>query len=270
MTPSTSKCKAADPVSCRFHGKPSHQSQAEKDHLAKEAFYGVAFKASTDNDSLFSKDNTDRQDFLEKRVWRFGTEEAWEVSPEGYTGLHCKCGAYFTREQLDTMNNRGHVPCKVCNEKFYSPDQCDEVHLAHSSFRYTDPENIYKDTWYHITTDSNWDKSISHQSDLPMVHLGTKEAALDRKIQIDDSVHVDDKFYLFEVKMKRTSDVYENIRGDGNAYQAKKSSQQQPECRGKIVRYVNGWEDPGSVSLEVDYSMFEITSKNEIPRWEED
>jgi hypothetical protein len=54
------------------------------------------------------------------------------------------------------------------------------------------------------------------------------------------------------------------VHGDGNDFQPKLAGERDEYERGKVTRYVNSWEDAGSISLLLEGNMFSVVSRKEI------
>jgi hypothetical protein len=66
------------------------------------------------------------------------------------------------------------------------------------------------------------------------------------------------------VKLKEGTELLPEVQGDGNDYQAKFASERYVTERGKAARYVNSWEDAGSISLTIEGNMFSVLKRTEI------
>ena len=243
----TTTCKAKNPGACRYHGAAT---PAETEHLEKEALFQSGFVAARDGE-LFSTEPNERTAFLQKRTYMQGTDDAWEISPEGSTGANCKCGAYLTRSQTEELCYQA-TKCTVCQKRINNISELAAPSISHDSARFLEDEEIRKASWFHITTDPEWASNVSENAELPVVHVGTENAAQDRLTMIQDDLRYGDKVYMYEVKVKPDIDIIPEVRGDGNDFQAKTAVAREAEERGKITRYVNSWEDAGSISLLIE------------------
>ena len=255
----TTKCKSKNPSACRYHG---NTSAAETEHLSKEELFQTGFVATTNEDNIFSPDITPRTDFLTKRTYMLGTDNAWEISPEGYTGANCKCGAYLTREQTETLTYSS-INCKICATRINGFDDLGPTNISHDSKRFLEDKTVLTSSWYHITTDPEWASNVSETQNLPVIHVGTKNAAEDRLTMISDDLPYDAKVYMYEVRLKPETEFIPEVQGDGNDYQAKLASDRHTSEQGKAVRYVNSWEDAGSISLQIEGNMFDVVARKE-------
>ena len=256
----TVKCKSKNPSSCRYHGS---STPAEIAHLDKERLFQSGFVAVGPHDNLFSSDITERTPFLEKRTHMLGTDDAWEISPEGSTGANCKCGAYLTRDQTEILCYSS-IKCKVCQARINNFTELAPTNISHDSKRFLDDEEVRKATWYHITTDPEWASNVSENQNLPVIHVGTENAAKDRLTMLSDDLSYDAKVYMFEVKLMPETELLPEVQGDGNDFQPKFAHERYEGDRHKALRYVNSWEDAGSISLLLEGNMFSVTKRTEI------
>lgn len=252
-------CKAKNPEACRYHGTVT---PAEIEHLQKEALFQTGFVAARDGE-LFSSERTDRTAFLKKRTYMHGTDGAWEISPEGFTGANCKCGAYLTRKQTEQLCWQS-IQCNVCQERINNFSELNAPSISHESRAFLNDDEVRKASWFHITTDPEWASSVSKNDNLPVVHVGTKNAAEDRLTMIQDDLSYDAKVYMYEVKLNHGTELIPEVFGDGNDFQPKFANERPLEEQQKAIRYVNSWEDAGSISLLIEGNMFSVTKRTEI------
>lgn len=255
----TTTCKAKNPGACRYHGATT---PAETEHLEKEVLFGTGFVAARDGE-LFSTETNDRTAFLHKRTYMLGTDDAWEISPEGSSGANCKCGAYLSRSQTEELCYQS-TTCRVCQKRINNISELAAPSISHDSQRFLDDEEVRNASWFHITTDPEWASNVSEKVELPVVHVGTENAAQDRLTMIQDDLRYGDKVYMYEVKVKPEIDIIPEVTGDGDQFQAKTASARENHQRGRISRYVNSWEDAGSISLLIEGNMFSVVSRTEI------
>lgn len=212
---------------------------------------------------LFSTHINDRTSFLKKRTYMLGTDNAWEISPEGFTGANCKCGAYLTRKQTEELCYQS-VKCTVCTKRINNVSELNAPSISHDSKKFLDDEAVREATWYHITTDPEWASNVSENDNLPVIHVGTKNAAEDRLEMIRDDLSYDAKVYMYEVKLNQGTELIPEVFGDGNDYQPKFARERPSEEQQKAIRYVNSWEDAGSISLLIEGNMFAVTKRTEM------
>jgi hypothetical protein len=255
----TVTCKSKNPSACRFHGATT---PAETEHLEKEKLFGTGFVVSTGAE-IFSSEPDDRTAFLTKRSYMLGTDNAWEISPEGSTGANCKCGAYLTRSQTEELCYQA-TKCTVCQKRINNISELAAPSISHDSKKFLDDDEVRKASWFHITTDPEWASNVSENAELPVVHVGTESAAQDRLTMIQDDIRYGDKVYMYEIKLKPEIDIFPEVHGDGNDFQPKTANDRDKEERGKVLRYVNSWEDAGSISLMIEGNMFSVANRTEI------
>lgn len=180
-----------------------------------------------------------------------------KVAPEGYIGLYCfSCDNYITNSLAEKVIHNHETKtapkCNHCNDKL-------ELELMGVDLRYTEqkflnPDNVKKTSWYHITTHPNWHDSITENEDphlTPMVHVGSKEAALDRLKDLRKWRSNENEYYLYEVKLTSDANINPNILNDENEL-APSNVAQANKTKGfnsGVNRYVNLYEAPGTISL---------------------
>jgi hypothetical protein len=114
-----------------------------------------------------------------------------------------------------------------------------------------------------------------HPHDLDVVHVGTRQAALDRATNLAHEGGRAGDATLYEMRMHRPSPMTwadpnlpsevssQRLKSGGRWWQA---SDEEPPAR--PVRYVNEYEDPGSFSYIASPEHLSVTSATPIPRSE--
>lgn len=253
-------CKSKNPANCRYHGAVT---QAETEHLQKEELFQTGLIAVNPSDNIFSPEITERTAFLQKRTHMLGTDDAWEISPEGYTGANCKCGAYLTRTQTEELCYTS-ITCQICKTLINNMSELATPSISNDSRQFLNDEGVRNASWFHVTKDPEWASNVSESSNLPVIHVGTKNAAQDRLSTIRDDLRYDDKVYMYEVKLKPETELLAEVNGDGNDFQPQFAHERHVTEQNKAVRYVNAWEDPGSISLLIEGNMFNVVRRTEL------
>ena len=118
--------------------------------------------------------------------------------------------------------------------------------------------------WYHASTNPNWHEDVQNQEIAPVIHAGTHLAAWMRMKNMDSQKPV----YLYLIRIKDEAEVSELLYDDQDD-SADKSTPNHPtnveETKNgfetnKIMRYVNWWEEPGSVSIMATPSLLTVQS----------
>jgi hypothetical protein len=115
--------------------------------------------------------------------------------------------------------------------------------------------------WYHSTTNKDWAEVI--QSANVPVHLGTEQAAFERATA-DISTSGGEKYYVFKIKLKPFARIANNVCPDLYNKWSTNLDDFEENTRGRdFVRYVNTYEDSGSVSLFGNPQMFDVIDMTE-------
>jgi hypothetical protein len=146
--------------------------------------------------------------------------------------------------------------CQACGA-ISSRDDIEVVLKPESLPMLQDDKNVLEASWYHISIRKDWVTDLNSEEDKPVVHLGSKEAAMERMSDIGE-----DEMYLYEVKLNPGIPVAKHLEDDLNDYQPELVSQMEKstvmEAEG-ANRYINRYEDAGSVSLMVSPDSFAVT-----------
>lgn len=117
----------------------------------------------------------------------------------------------------------------------------------------------------------NWMEELLDDYEEPLVHVGTRGAALSRGRDNRDDTRKTyyDTWYLYEVMLRPDTQVIPTVVFDlGEDAPALVSDLEESEeywggSRG-VLRYVNQYENPGSISLIVDPRRLKVISKSTI------
>lgn len=161
-----------------------------------------------------------------------------------------ECGTYITHRQEDSIvrftetDERG---CYKCGNDLYHHTVI--VDILPTSERFLDAANVKNSVWYHATDRQNWMADLLNygHGTTPLVHVGTKEAAI--TILADQYIKRDDWSYFYTVKLAPTAVLAKAIFEDENMWPIRTH---ELEGDANTFRYVNRYEATGSISLLVD------------------
>jgi hypothetical protein len=203
---------------------------------------------------------------IRKPIHKFGT-----------TGKRCRnCGELLPQANVDELEDETKenmedrtTKCPSCNticawfdfdmKSAYEVDiNPDEAHFLF------DNTAVREAKWYHSTTSENWADSVKSAGVL--VHAGTLKASQDRMNDIKKQKFNKDKpprtHYLYELKVKPDSPLNKTIFLDDNDFPIKPETDSEVQLNAHTVsRYVNEWENPGSVSLISTIDNFEVVKR---------
>lgn len=158
----------------------------------------------------------------------------------------------------DTNPGEYSVICLTCGDEQFETGDNHLLAVEADAHLLTDNKALEEYTFYHATSRKNWAEDII-QAGVP-VHVGSIEAALGRVEDIvltSDSYIEGDDIHLYEIKVSAESILDRVIRDE--TYWAEEL-EDFLEWTGdlKVVRYINTWENPGSLSLILDPSAMTI------------
>lgn len=173
------------------------------------------------------------------------------VAPAGFSGLMCvECGDYLSWDEYNAIESEVTFRCfRGCG----SSRQDFDTSVLLEDARFFDISEIRRVSWFHATTSSKWLESTLEAAEVNedfMVHVGTLEAAQERRESIDKYL---DHSFIYEVVLNDWATISEEVYEDQNDWR------DAFEYGGfDVVRYLNRWEFPGSVSLLVRPSVLEM------------
>lgn len=234
-----------------------HQSRLQTTSLLFERFYSVF--TDFDEDVLDGYVVEELFRFIEPEVM---SPENWS---EGLSPLYCKnCSEHLTKSQdEEIMFVFERVKC-ACGNPVYR--ETAGVKILPIDAPLLDTENVKKTIWYHSTTVENWhEKVTSDDTEIPYVHVGSKGAALQRSEEIGttNSRHIGKRTWLYELTMSDSAEVFHKIAADDNDWPLY-AHENIEGVDGDALRYINHWEDVGSISLLVDPRVFTVVKVTEI------
>lgn len=143
------------------------------------------------------------------------------------------------------------VECDDCGDVFTADTM--EVNVAPDSERLLDAGHAKASEWFHISDSANWLDEVTGDDDfVPYIHAGTLQSALDRY-----EAHKGKTAYLYKFNLADTTTIDSTIYDDRNAWPEEVGfpCTLTDERTGEAVdclRYLNRWEDPGSISILLD------------------
>lgn len=129
---------------------------------------------------------------------------------------------------------------------------------------YFDEETVRTTTWYHATDREDWFDSITQaQGKVPLVHLGDEAAAMDRATQ--RAARLGGNWKVYEITLAEDADIHPEVNGDDNGYAPYMAGDEDMvDNYSTVTRYVNEFENPGSISLLVNPKAMRLKTAREI------
>lgn len=168
------------------------------------------------------------------------------------------------------------VDCSLCGET-----QTGSITVEPSSSSLLLQGEAERTIWFHATYVDDWFEKIStghgmegESGDFLYVHVGSEAAA--RDIASDKYFNNFEEFEslsLYQVRLKSGALVSSRIVNDDETWRDFGSVTEESAVAigGDVVRYLNRWESPGSISLLVDARQLELVKVTELknPRFVE-
>lgn len=181
------------------------------------------------------------------------------VAP-GLSGLSCTCGRAFTRFEASGLHKM--PQCPQCGMDI----RREELNLEPTSeaLSMLDDAEVKRVTWFHITRRRDWHSGVL-AAETP-VHVGTKVAALTRAHGLRSGKPVDSLWWLQEVEIAKNASFLPGLAEDDAKGEPILDLDELEEVAGDHdgLRYLNLYEDAGSVSLLVDPAFVRIVSTTAI------
>lgn len=184
---------------------------------------------------------------------------------------HCRTS--FTKEEHEEMLSNASVedyPCGACGKKNTWND-CG-VDILKPDAKLLDKEAVKENLWFHVTKRKNWIEDINASgaediTKLPMIHVGSKEAALDRLAHLSEG-KTGQKWYLYAVKVNPVAPIADKIHGDEDDFPVTYGDAHEEQKKGYaisgVTRYVNRYEAPGTISLLANPSAIKVVETREL------
>lgn len=251
----SAKCRAKDSATCRVHGPESGYEQLQKqaDHAAVVG--DISTYMATREKMEIAGDQTKRQSELKATLISVTATEGTSINV-----------LYKEPELAEIEGYLMSVEC-VCGKVRYGSDyecRCGAKSDDIRGYRVTEKDRELIESriavktryWYHSTTHANWEDLVKN-SDVP-VHLGNEEAAFERAIEHVGKTGNQD-YYLYKVTLNPFARIAKNICPDLNDTWSNTMEKFKGSTKGRdFVRYVNSYEDGGSVSLYGNPNMFTV------------
>lgn len=163
------------------------------------------------------------------------------------------CGTFYP-ENIDGASINSFTRCQGCNGR----NQVETVTCAikPESVDMLRDENVRDTIWYHASVRKNWKADLARSSVKPVIHLGSKESALERASHVGD-----DEMFLYEIRLKTGVPISPYLELDDTDSQPmtveKMADNERMEGDG-VTRYLNRYEDCGSISLMANPDAFEV------------
>lgn len=167
-----------------------------------------------------------------------------------------ECGRAASRTEHANLLISGYAVECTCG--FIYDNEIAEVVLRQGSLKYLNTVEVFNNYWWHTTYLTNWFKDIrNYHGDtkvyLPMVHLGTFNAACDRG-------RWEGYTNLFRVRLKNSAKIMPEVQDDKTIWPSLAEDYEYD-----IIRYVNRWESAGSISLLVNPNAMIIAESRPYP-----
>lgn len=175
----------------------------------------------------------------------------------GLSALACNfCGEHFSKDQEFIAMSSYNATCRYCLENCEASEMLLTILPGYQ--KYLKISAVKDEEWYHATWRDDWmgDLEGFHQykNKIPMVHIGSKESALDRA----DAAGYD---RMYSMRLKPGAKISRYVVEDDNLWPVYLDEIDTTFEKGysNVTRYINRYEVPGSISLLADYSQLEIT-----------
>ena len=153
--------------------------------------------------------------------------------------------------------------CEQCGE--VSEDSVVGYTLKPGDEKFFEKEAVLESEWYHYTTHGeDWESFLEPGNPkAKLVHLGSRDSAVDRYTHTRSGLHGGEELRIYKVRLKPESVVAENILQD-DPFNAQivplvaDGGVQRGILMSGVTRYLNAYEDPGSMSLMVNPELIEI------------
>jgi hypothetical protein len=191
------------------------------------------------------------------------------VAPIDTSPYSCKtCGTYASKAQEAALGKDMHesFTCLGCGRELWLAAMA--LDLRGSEAKLLSEVAVRNARWYHISPREDWDEGTKVQQ--VMTHLGSKEAALDRLRQVMRAPIAPATYYLYEVALKLEAPVLPELVVDQLGSWPEQSNETGHGKHwylqaGGVSRYMNQYEEPGTISLLADPESYEVVNRLEIP-----
>lgn len=254
------ECRAKNPTACRVHGTGNDYENLQAD----------ANRAALSGDIDTYIKTREQMDLLTKQKSK--TAGSKLSKPKSLITEAASINVLYTEPEEDEIRGLYLVVKCVCGKVRYGSEykcrcgaESNDIrgYRVQEKYRKIVESKLASKTcyWYHSTTNKDWAEAIQN-TDIP-VHLGTEQAAFERAIEKVSSTG-EEKYYLFKVKLKPFARIANNICPDLYDSWSETLEELKENTKGRdFVRYVNSYEDSGSVSLYGNPQMFDVVEVTE-------
>lgn len=174
----------------------------------------------------------------------------------------CKgCGNVHTQRMADEFSySTGFKTGYLCLECGLSVEMANVVvPVLPSSEKFLDLEVCKSSTWYHYTEMNSWPELIEfpglqYEHRNFYAHVGTLKSALDRRMSLGAGEFTNWQGKIFEVRVRTEARWCPDLLEDSGDLHREECS----ESDWEVLRYLNRYENPGSVSLAVCNTAIEV------------
>lgn len=181
--------------------------------------------------------------------------------PEATSVFSCpKCGNWVDVEGDQRIRKSSSWHCIYCKE--YLTRDYSYIAVNWESIPLMDEQTALYSTWYHATTRPDWYNGITMNN--AVTHIGTYVAARHKF----DGIYFTSSKWLYKLRLKPDVLMHPDISDDLNCWPTQVWDAPLVDLinawhEGEItprgaVRYVNRYEDPGSISILCDPSVIEV------------
>jgi len=255
-----SRCSASEgrcPFGSAMHGDSREDTQKIYEKLMENTTKWALKKSfpivSLDDPTLFPEYNK-RKDIDPRTM---SLEDVFEQSKNRKV-ICPDCGKPLGGENsglaaISMQSASNAVWCNHCEAYYDSMDEPGlEPNIDSPTYGAVVAENVSKITWYHTTNKENWADEILYKNGPEFVHIGGEAAAADRAASSMYGEGFDHYIYVIEVDKEVSVDpiIFED---DGVDFV--------PEEGHEAVRYLNRYEDTGSISLAIQPERIKIVGR---------
>jgi hypothetical protein len=184
------------------------------------------------------------------------------IAPPGVSGAYCRsCNHYLTFPELVELTRKDNT-CTACNATIHVDQigvsfQYETVKLAENS------DAVFEQTWFHATQKETWASTVL--DDGVVAHVGSRRSAIQRAIDLSRRLNrVDKDWVVHEIKVPQTASVSWGVEYDIDDDAVKTVEELKNNHNSDIVRYLNMYEDCGSISLITNPNIIRIISSEFI------
>lgn len=240
----TVKCPFGDLESDHYPDRASAQKAYEK---TRSALGKVAFNRALMPMSVAEE--------LNRTPLMLDDDAYWDYEGEASPFACRSCQAPYTQEQSARLMAFEVEECYNCG----SPHNIDTAKLeVLPKFEpiVADPSLAKRRTWTHATVRGPRWLSQVQQAEVE-VHVGSTRAAIDRVLSEDHKLPGTAIVYFFEVQLEEDATVADEVEFDDD----KEYKLQEKD----VQVYLNRWEDPGSLALQVRAGKLKEVAVTEVP-----